>query len=117
MFHSFIDFSHAVDALNRPDSRVSIVRTKDRVTKPLPSGYRDVLLNVTVEGCEMVMELQLHLKDVIAVKEEAHRIYDFLRTLGWEKDEIEADKAAALSVEERRKARRSKSITSATLQV
>ena len=43
------------------------MRTKDRVTKPLPSGYRDLLLNITVEGCEMVMELQLHLKDVIAV--------------------------------------------------
>ena len=85
VFHSFIDFSQAVDALNRPGGRVKIVRTKDRVTKPLPSGYRDLLLNITVEGCEMVMELQLHLKDVIAVKEEAHRIYDFLRTLGWEK--------------------------------
>merc|ERR1712070_693924 len=70
---------------------MGIVRTKDRVTKPLPSGYRDVLLNITIEGCDMVMELQLHLKDVIAVKEGAHRIYDLLRTSGWEKDEVQAE--------------------------
>ena len=106
VFHSFIDFSRAVDALNRPGSRVKIVRTKDRVTKPLPSGYRDVLLNVKVEGCEMVMELQLHLKDVIAVKEEAHRIYDMLRTFGWEKDEIDVA-PQSLSGDEVKQARRS----------
>ena len=126
VFHSFDDLSMAIVALNKPGV-VQVVRCKDRVTTPLPSGYRDVLLNVTVEGCAMVMELQLHLKDggweftidstrldssrlrsselchlppalvdsvkaphpapfsftVIAVKEEAHRIYDFMRTLGW----------------------------------
>ena len=124
VFHSFDDLSRAIVALNKPGV-VQVVRCKDRVTTPLPSGYRDVLLNVTVEGCAMVMELQLHLKDgeweidstpldssrlrlselchlspapidsvkaphpapfsftVIAVKEEAHRIYDFMRTLGW----------------------------------
>jgi len=82
VFHSFDDLSRAIVALNKPGV-VQVVRLKDRVTTPLPSGYRDVLLNLTVEGCAMVMELQLHLKDVIAVKEQAHRIYDFMRTLGW----------------------------------
>lgn len=50
-------------ALTRQGGKVTVVRSKDRVFKPLPSGYRDVLLNITIEGCEMVMELQLHLKD------------------------------------------------------
>ena len=62
VFHSFDDLSRAIVALNKPGV-VQVVRCKDRVTTPLPSGYRDVLLNVTVEGCAMVMELQLHLKD------------------------------------------------------
>lgn len=91
VFNSLIDYSDALDALKQPGGSVKIVRTKDRVTNPLPSGYRDVLLNVTVEGCDLVMELQLHLKEIIAVKEEAHRIYDFLRTLGWELDHKEAE--------------------------
>ena len=33
----------------------------------LNSGYRDVLLNLRIKGigCDMIMELQLHLRDVI----------------------------------------------------
>ena len=50
-------------ALKKPGGKVTVMRSKDRVFKPLPSGYRDVLLNITIEGCDMVMELQLHLKD------------------------------------------------------
>ena len=62
VFHSFDDLSRAIVALNTPGA-VQVVRLKDRITTPLPSGYRDSLLNITVEGCDMVMELQLHLKD------------------------------------------------------
>jgi len=83
VFHTLVDFNRAVLALQASGGVATIVRSKDRVFKPLDSGYRDVLLNITVQGCDMVIELQLHLKDVIAVKSEAHRIYDFLRTLGW----------------------------------
>ena len=50
-------------ALKKPDGKVTVVRSRDRVFKPLPSGYRDVLLNITIEGSDMVMELQLHLED------------------------------------------------------
>ena len=50
-----------------------------RQTPPLtrsPSHpRRDVLLNLTVKGCPLVMELQLHLKDVIKLKKAGHRIY------------------------------------------
>ena len=85
VFHSLMDFNMAVVALQQPGGKVRVVRSKDRVTKPLSSGYRDVLLNLTIEGCDMVMELQLHFKDILAIKQQAHRIYDFLRTLGWDK--------------------------------
>ena len=77
VFDSLVDLNSAVLALNQPGGRVTIVRSKDRVTHPLPSGYMDVLLNITVEGCEMVMELQLHLKDVIDIKAESHRICEW----------------------------------------
>ena len=63
VFHALVDYHNAVLALKKPDGKVTVVRSKDRVFKPLPSGYRDVLLNITIEGCDMVMELQLHLKD------------------------------------------------------
>ena len=62
VFHSFDNLSRAIAALNEPGV-VQVVRIKDRITTPLASGYRDVLLNITIEGCAMVMELQLHLKD------------------------------------------------------
>ena len=46
---------------------------------------RDVLLNLVVEGCELIMELQLHFKNILEMKEENHRTYELLSTLGWEK--------------------------------
>ena len=85
VFHTLVDLHNALLALKAPGGKVKIVRSKDRVFKPLSSGYRDVLLNITIEGCDMVMELQLHFKDILAIKQQAHRIYDFLRTLGWDK--------------------------------
>ena len=66
VFHSLVDYNRALEALRAPaDGVVTIVRSKDRVFNPLPSGYRDVLLNITVKGCDMIMELQLHLRDII----------------------------------------------------
>ena len=73
-----------------------MVRIKDRLTNPLDSGnsnpnsnlnpnpnastdaspnlsltvgYRDILLNLKIKGVgyDMIMELQLHLKDIIAL--------------------------------------------------
>ena len=31
-------------------------------------------LNVKIKGCDLVIELQLHLQDIIQLKEEAHKI-------------------------------------------
>ena len=49
------------------------LRTKDRVTTPLSSGYRDVLMNITFPDMEgLVCELQLHFYEVCKIKPNAH---------------------------------------------
>ena len=50
-----------------PNGPIVVVRIKDRISEPLDSGYRDVLLNLRIKGigCDMIMELQLHLRDII----------------------------------------------------
>lgn len=48
---------------------------KDRFNKPLPSGYRDLMMNITLEN-GMVAELQLHVKEMIQAKEAAHHDYE-----------------------------------------
>ena len=77
VFHSLLELNAAIVCLINMDDNVPIrvIRVKDRVSEPLESGYRDVLLNVVVDGCDMVMELQLHLRDVIAIKKIGHRTY------------------------------------------
>ena len=62
---SIEDYASAVEVLLADDPESpSVLRAKDRVTTPLPSGYRDVLLNVTVPGCPVVVELQLHFHQI-----------------------------------------------------
>ena len=53
---------------------------KDRFTKPTREGYRDILLNITFPN-GVIGELQLHVKDILAVKEEGHHHYEITRTL------------------------------------
>jgi hypothetical protein len=60
-----------------------VVRVKDRLyEEPASGGYRDVMLNVEIEG--HVCELQLHLAKLIAIKSKAHRVYQMQRSAGWE---------------------------------
>ena len=73
IFATFLQLTLFVEALLADDCPLIVVRAKDRFNKPLDSGYRDMLLNVRLEGSEHVGELQLHLKTVIAIKEAAHR--------------------------------------------
>jgi hypothetical protein len=54
---------------------------KDRFAKPLPVGYRDVLLNVTLPNGH-VGELQVHVKPMLATKElVAHHFYEEMRSI------------------------------------
>ena len=66
VFHSIRRFARGVHAI-RQDDRIEIFRVKDRVTEPLPNGYRDVLINLKLKEYPMIMELQLHFKDIKGV--------------------------------------------------
>ena len=66
VFHSIKRFARGVRAL-RESTEIEIMRVKDRVTEPLPSGYRDVLINLKLKDHPMIMELQLHFKDIKGV--------------------------------------------------
>ena len=59
-----------------------VLRVKDRLSEPASGGYRDVMLNMEVEG--HVCELQLHLAKLITIKSKAHRVYQLQRSAGWE---------------------------------
>ena len=58
---------------------LEMVRAKDRLNNPLPTGYRDLLLNVRFR--DHVCELQLHVKAIHAHKELAHEHYDYQRVI------------------------------------
>lgn len=54
---------------------------KDRFASPLPVGYRDVLLNVTLPNGH-IGELQVHVKSMLATKELiAHHYYEQMRAI------------------------------------
>jgi hypothetical protein len=63
------------------DRKTEIVAIKDRFVNPTAGGYRDVLLKLRMSNGHVV-ELQLHLKGIIAVKNgEGHRLYEAQRDL------------------------------------
>ena len=61
-------------------STISILRCKDRINKPLDSGYRDVILNVSLTSCTdsepHVAELQLRLQPIHDLYAQSHRTYE-----------------------------------------
>lgn len=68
-----------VDALKR--SGLDLVsKPRNRFREPTSSGYRDVVLSARLPNGH-VMEIQLHLKDVLRAKEEAHREYTRVKGL------------------------------------
>ena len=82
IFKTFLQLTLAVQALLEEGCTLIVVRAKDRFNKPLDSGYRDMLMNVRLEGSEHVGELQLHLRTIIDIKEAAHRTYALMRAAG-----------------------------------
>ena len=77
-------FLKRLTTADHSDSSLEVVRVKDRFNSPIIGGYRDILLNVRVVGNHHVGELQLHLKNIRAIKPRAPRLYEVLRTLGWD---------------------------------
>ena len=70
MFHSIVGYTKAVQMLSEGgEGKPRVLRAKDKVTTPLPNGYRDVLLNLTVPDTEgLVCELQLHFHEIHEVR-------------------------------------------------
>ena len=77
-----LSFAKVTKILLDPSGEIEVIRGKDRINNPVPSGYRDFLLNVRVRGCTHVGELQLHLKPICDVKPMGHRTYTLLRSVG-----------------------------------
>merc|ERR1711964_15756 len=58
--------------------KIGIVRCKDRFTNALENGYRDVLLNVNLNG--FVCEIQIHLEPFYELKKKVqHAAYEKVR--------------------------------------
>ena len=86
-----MELTLAVQALMADGCTLVVVRAKDRFNKPTDFGYKDLLLNVKLEGSEHVGELQLHLQSIIDIKPACHRTYALMRAVGWEDDNKEDD--------------------------
>ena len=66
-----------------------IVRVKDRLMHPASGGYRDLMLNLMIDG--HVCELQFQLSMLMAIKPQSHRIYNLLRSVGWEGEDLQME--------------------------
>ena len=80
VFHSLEDLNNVLMALTKPGCKITVLRFKDRVTRGLASGYRDCLMNVKINGFDgWIVELQLHLYDIIELKTEGHKLCEYLQ--------------------------------------
>jgi len=81
VFDSVDDLSLAISLLRAASRRgdITIRRCKDRFGHPFPNGYRDLQLNVELDG--FVGELQLNLRRISEVKAKAHTVYEVERVL------------------------------------
>jgi hypothetical protein len=78
--------AQAIQAYEEVQKAFGIVRVKNRFKKPA-GGYRDMLINVRL-GNGHIAEIQIHLEDIINIKEGAgHKLYESVRALA---DKIEA---------------------------
>lgn len=90
VFYSEAELRLGVDALLAMGAKVR----KDRIEAPLANGYRDVMMDIVVEGVHC--EVQLHLEAVIAVKERYHGlVYEVERSGGYVSPELYAEEKAA----------------------
>ncbi len=68
------------DALDVIKDEVTILRFKDRFIDVIPSGYRDILMNIKMSNGHIV-ELRLHLKAMDEASNLSHPLYEEYRTL------------------------------------
>lgn len=90
---------------------IAVVRAKDRIAEPIPTGYRDILLNLRMDN-GFVAELQLNVPQMIEAKEGlGHKLYELQRSLKEEhiraalrlSDPLEADRLDDLLLSTQRK--------------
>lgn len=81
VFDSVDDMIFAISLLRAASRRgeITILRCKDRFGNPCSNGYRDLQLNVELEG--FIGEIQLNLRSIVDVKKEAHTVYEIERVL------------------------------------
>ena len=89
---SYDEIGPALDALRKGGMKLAR-QPKDRFSKPVPVGYRDMLLNVTLPN-GIVGEVQLHVKPMLTAKAKGHHHYEIERSL-------QAKKGGDLSDEDR----------------
>ncbi|MEL1246085.1 hypothetical protein AAEO56_17560 [Flavobacterium sp. DGU11] len=67
-------------ALDKIKDKIEIIRFKDRILKPLPNAYRDILINIKMSNGHIV-EFRLHLKTMDEAADESHKLYKEVRKL------------------------------------
>ena len=87
VFQNAADLARLITILS-DDGTAEVVRVKYRFSTPVSGGYRDVLLNVRVGDLQHVGGLQMHIRSIKAIKPKAHRLYDLLRSYGWEGESL-----------------------------
>jgi hypothetical protein len=96
-YGSIVDLYHGLEAIAH---QLKIIRLKDRFARPLENGYRDILMNVRMAN-RHICEIQLHLKQIRAVKEDEHKRYEVTRsieaTAKREQRELTADEKATIA--------------------
>eukprot|EP00397_Hematodinium_sp_SG-2012_P005795 GEMP01005819.1.p1 GENE.GEMP01005819.1~~GEMP01005819.1.p1 ORF type:complete len:1000 (+),score=174.66 GEMP01005819.1:23-3022(+) len=68
-------------------SGIKVVRLKNRFRDALFTGYRDMLILISIDVIDPrgntrghVCEMQLHLEEILTRKEESHDVYEYFRT-------------------------------------
>lgn len=67
-------------ALDKIRKEVDLWRIKDRVSAPVPSGFRDILMNIRMSNGHIV-ELRLGLKTFDKIADIEHNTYKIIRTI------------------------------------
>ena len=68
-------------ALDNTFGNYQILKIKDRIKNPLPSGYRDILMNLQMSNGHIV-EFRLHLKEIDEIADGiGHELYEQVRSI------------------------------------
>ncbi|WP_412497078.1 RelA/SpoT domain-containing protein [Shewanella algae] len=73
------DLQLAFDTLNQ---QANVLQVKDRFAQPKASGYRDINLLLQLPKSGLIAEVQLHLREIAAIKNGAeHQVYEEVQAM------------------------------------